>query len=152
MIERYPPVSMKLPRLVHGGDYSPEQWLHAPDIIEEDLRLMKLAEFNAISVGIFAWSALEPEEGRFSFEWLDHLMDRLARERISVILATPSGSRPAWMSHKYPEVLRVSPERRRNLHGFRHNHCYTSPVYRQKARILNSRLAERYRGHPAIIM
>ncbi|MBE3132723.1 MAG: beta-galactosidase, partial [Acidobacteria bacterium] len=138
--------------MIHGADYFPEQWIDSPEILEEDMRLMKRAGCNAVSVGMFAWSALEPEEGRYTFEWLDALMDRAAREGIVVLLATPSGARPAWMSRAYPEVLRVSPERRRNLHGLRHNHCYTSPVFRQKTAAVNRLIAARYGDHPALLM
>ena len=150
--ERWPPLNPRLPRLWHGADYFPEQWLEQPEVLEEDLRLMKAAGCNVTSVGMFAWSALEPEEGRFAFEWLDRYLDRIAGEGLFAILATPSGGRPPWMSQRYPEVLRVSPERRRNLHGLRHNHCYTSPVYREKAAAIARRLAERYRSHPALLM
>ena len=149
---RREPLSPRLPHIIHGADYFPEQWIDSPEILEEDMRLMKRAGCNAVSVGMFAWSALEPEEGRYTFEWLDALMDRAARAGIFVLLATPSGARPAWMSRAYPEVLRVSPERRRNLHGLRHNHCYTSPVYRQKTAAVNRLIAERYGGHPALLM
>ena len=34
---------INMPGLLHGGDYNPEQWLDRPDILEEDIRLMKLA-------------------------------------------------------------------------------------------------------------
>ena len=27
--------------LLHGGDYNPDQWLDRPDILEEDIRMMK---------------------------------------------------------------------------------------------------------------
>lgn len=148
----FDPISAKIPHIIHGGDYNPDQWLDRPDILAEDIRLMKLAGCNAMSVGIFAWSALEPEEGKFEFGWLDSVMDSLAAAGISVLLATPTGARPAWMSERYPEVLRVTADRLRNMHGKRHNHCFTSPVYREKAREINSRLAERYREHPALVM
>ncbi|SDD37438.1 beta-galactosidase [Paenibacillus sp. UNCCL117] len=142
----------KLPaKLLHGGDYNPDQWLAYPDVLEEDIRLMKLAACNVMSVGIFSWVSLEPEEGVFAFEWLDQVLDRFADNGIHAFLATPSGARPAWMSAKYPEVLRVGANRVRNLHGFRHNHCYTSPVYRKKVSIMNRKLAERYADHPAVI-
>jgi beta-galactosidase len=137
--------------MLHGADYNPEQWLSYPDILKEDLRLMKLAGCNVMSVGIFSWVALEPEEGVFTFEWMDKLLDSFAENGIYAFLATPSGARPAWMSAKYPEVLRVGANRIRNLHGFRHNHCYSSPVYREKTAIMNSKLAERYAHHPAVI-
>lgn len=146
------PISTKVPHMLHGGDYNPDQWLDSPRILKEDVRLMKLSGCNAMSVGIFAWTALEPEEGNYTFDWLDRVMDDLAAAGIHVVLATPTGARPAWMSAKYPEVLRVSEDRVRNLHGKRHNHCFTSPVYREKAGEINSRLAERYGDHEALIL
>ena len=108
---------LNLPFFGHGGDYNPDQWRDRPDILKEDIRLMKLAGCNLMSVGIFAWSALEPEEGRFDFDWLEDVLDRFAENGIYAFLATPSGARPAWMSEKYPEVLRVREDGGRNLHG-----------------------------------
>ncbi len=151
MTVRYNPVSAKIPKMLHGADYNPEQWAHEPGILEEDIRLMKLAKCNVMSVGIFSWAELEPEEGTFDFDWLDNVLDKLAGNDIYTFLATPSGARPAWMSNKYEEVLRVGPNRVRNLHGLRHNHCYTSPVYREKVSIMNRKLAERYSNHIAVI-
>lgn len=139
-------------RILHGGDYNPDQWLSQPEIIEEDFRLMKLAGTNTYTLGTFAWSALEPREGEFHFEWLDDIFDRIEKAGGNVILATPSGARPAWMSGKYPEVLRTN-ERLEKLHqGGRHNHCPSSPVYREKVGIINRKLAERYGKHKALLM
>lgn len=151
MIKKYPPINKKCSHMLHGGDYNPDQWKDTPEIWDEDMRLMKLAHCNVMSVGIFAWAALEPEEGKFEFGWLDEIMDKLAENGAYAILATPSGARPAWMSAKYPEVLRVQANRHRNLHGTRHNHCYTSPIYREKTQIINRKLAERYKDHPALL-
>jgi beta-galactosidase len=151
MKHRYPPINPKLPRLLHGADYNPDQWQQYPEVLAEDIRLMRLAKCNVMSVGIFAWSAIEPVEGVWTFEWLDRVLDTFAQNGIYALLATPSGARPAWMSAKYPEVLRVGPNRVRNLHGERHNHCYTSPVYRAKTAIINDQLARRYAHHPAVI-
>lgn len=151
-ILKYPPVSPKCHSLLHGADYNPEQWLDHPEILDEDMRLMKIANCNVVSIGIFSWAKLEPEEGVFDFSWLDMIMDKLAANNIYAILATPSGARPAWLSAKYPEVLRTEWNRVRRLHGGRHNHCFTSPVYREKVSIINRKLAERYKDHPALIM
>ncbi len=139
------------PHMIHGADYNPDQWQDRPDILKEDMRLMKLAGCNEMSVGIFAWSRLEPQEGVFDFSFLDKAMDDIYAPGGRVILATPSGARPAWLSQKYPEVLRVGTDRIRNEFGERHNHCYTSPIYREKVRIINEKLAERYANHPALI-
>lgn len=150
-VMKHPPISDKLPVLMHGADYNPDQWLHDPQVFAEDIRLMKLANCNVMAVGIFSWATLEPEEGIYHFEWLDGVLDSFAANGIYAWLATPSGARPTWMSEKYPEVLRVEKNRVRNLHGMRHNHCFSSPVYREKVAQINSKLAERYSHHPAIV-
>lgn len=152
MTHRYSPINPACTDLLHGGDYNPDQWIRTPEIWDEDMRLMKLAGCNAMSIGIFAWSALEPEEGRFEFGWLDTIMDKLAAQNAFAILATPSGSKPAWMSRKYPEIRRMSPDGQRDPHKGRHNHCPTSPVYRDKCVTMNTQLAERYKDHPALLV
>lgn len=142
---------LRLPFFAHGGDYNPDQWRHIPGTLEEDVRLMKLAHCNLMSVGIFSWAALEPREGEYDFDWLERVLDTLYANGIHVFLATPSGARPAWMSQKYPEVLRVSDQGIRNLHGERHNHCFTSPVYRAFVHKINAALAERFGKHPTVV-
>ena len=138
--------------IIHGGDYNPDQWIDTPEIWDEDMRLMNLAHVNSATVGIFSWSMLEPEEGVYNFEWLDELLDKLHENGKDVILATPSGARPLWLAQKYPEVLRVEESGIRNEYGVRHNHCLTSPIYREKVQNINRKLAERYKNHPAVKM
>lgn len=145
-------MTTKIHALLHGGDYNPDQWLHYPDILTRDVELMKAAGCNAMSIGIFAWATLEPEEGKYNFAWLDQVINHLYANGIYTVLATPSAARPAWMAEKYPEVLRVNADNRRILFSARHNHCYSSPIYRDKVRAINTALAERYAHHPAVIM
>lgn len=121
---------------LHGGDYNPEQWLDRPDILKKDIEYFKKAHINTVSMGMFSWAVLEPEEGRYNFDWLEEVIDNLYKEGIYTILSTPSGARPKWMADKYEEVLRMDPDRTRRFFGGRHNHCYTSPVYREKSTIL----------------
>ena len=143
---------MNLDKILYGGDYNPEQWLDTPEILDKDLEFMKHAKINTITLGMFSWSTLEPEEGIFHFEWLETIIHRLVDHGISIILASPSGARPKWITDKYPEVLRVREDRVRYLFGGRHNHCYTSPIYREKIKIINSKIAERFGHHPGIIL
>lgn len=150
MSRHHPQVALRLDRLWHGGDYNPEQWEKYPEVLAEDIMLMKDARVTVAAVGIFSWAALEPEEGQFRFGWLDDTIDRLAAAGIDVILATPSGARPAWLAQRYPEVLRVDADGVRQRFGERHNHCYTAPAYREKVGIINRKLAERYGTHPAL--
>ena len=145
-------VTPRFPHLLHGGDYNPEQWLSYPDVLAKDIELMKKAHVNCVSLGIFAWSHLEPEEGVYDFSWLETIIKRLYENGIYTILATPSGARPRWMAQKYPEVLRVANNGVRNAYGDRHNHCLTSPIYRDKVKQINTRLAQHFAGNPAVIL
>ncbi|MEZ4642639.1 MAG: beta-galactosidase [Chloroflexota bacterium] len=138
--------------LLHGADYNYEQWLDYPDILAQDFRLMGLAQCNVVSVGIFSWAMLEPAEGKYEFGWMDQMLDSLAENGVRAILATPSGAKPAWLAHAYPEVRVVDGNGRCEPHRLRHNHCPTSPIYRQKVRQINTLLAQRYKEHPALFM
>ena len=142
----------RFPAFLHGGDYNPDQWLDHPDILRQDMEYMKKAHVNCVSLGIFAWARLEPEEGRYDFVWLDDIIERLWASGIHVSLATPSGARPAWMARKYPEVLRTERDFQRRHFGGRHNHCPSSPVYREKVQAMDAALARRYASHPAVIL
>ena len=126
VLNTVPAEEVNFGKMLHGGDYNPEQWLHSPEILEKDIEYFKKAKINEVSLGIFSWAVLEPVEGEFHFEWMEKIIDRLYENGISTILATPTGARPRWMAQKYPEVLRVDASRHRNLYGERHNHCYTS--------------------------
>ena len=139
------------PHFIHGADYNPEQWLHDKSVWDEDMRLMNLANCNEMTVGVFAWSTLEPREGEYDFSVLDEIIGKVGASGGKVILSTPSGARPHWLADKYPEVLRVGHDGVRAGFGGRHNHCLTSPVYREKVRAINSRLARRYGGDPTVI-
>ena len=139
-------------RLLHGGDYNPEQWLDRPDILAQDIELMKKAHVNTVTLGVFSWSTLEPQEGVFELDWLADIIHNLYANGIYTILATPSAARPAWMAHKYPEVRRVRADRVRELYNRRQNYCYTSPIYREKVRIIDQKLAQRFGNDPAVLL
>ena len=143
---------MKHAGIWYGGDYYPEQWLNHPDILKQDMDYMKKAGINTVTMGMFAWSFLEPEEGRYDLGWLKERVDELYHNGIYTIMGTPSGARPKWLSDKYPEVLRVDDTGRRQKFSGRHNHCFTSPVYREKVKKINKKLAEEFASHPGVIM
>lgn len=134
----------------YGGDYNPEQW--PEDVWVEDMRLMREAGVNLVSLGIFAWAMLERREGQFDFEWLDRVMDHLDAAGIKVDLATATASPPPWLTHSYPEVLPVTKSGIRLAAGSRQQYCPSSPVYRRLAARLATKLAERYASHPALAM
>ncbi len=139
-------------KLHHGADYNYEQWLESPEILADDFRLMKEAHCNVMSIGMFSWALLEPDDGHYDFSWLDRLMDELAANDIGAMLATPSAAPPAWLSKKYPETRRVNAQGQREPHKVRQNFCYTSPIYREKVGQINQQLAQRYQNHPALLL
>ena len=76
--------------ILYGADYNPEQWPES--IWLDDMRLMKQAHVNMVSINIFSWALLHSEPGRFEFDQLDRMMNMLAKYGIAVDLATP----PTW--------------------------------------------------------
>jgi beta-galactosidase len=140
----------RLRRIAFGGDYNPEQWPR--HVWDEDVRLMRGAGVNLVSVGIFSWALLEPEEGRFEFEWLDEVLDLLHANAISVDLATATASPPPWLPHRYPETLPVDWRGARLWPGGRQAWCPSSPVFREKALALVEAVATRYATHPALVL
>jgi beta-galactosidase len=139
-----------MPRLLYGGDYNPEQW--PEPIQEQDAELMRRARVNLATVGVFAWSVLEPAPGRYDFAGLDRALDRLAGNGVAVALATPTASPPPWFSLAHPEALPVTADGIRLGHGSRDTYCASAPAYRSASRNIARVLGERYRDHPALAM
>ena len=143
-------MTRRLPEIWHGGDYNPEQWPR--ETWDEDVRLMQAAHFKVATVGVFAWVSLQPAEDRFTFEWLDTVLDKLTAGGRSVVLATPTAAQPAWLSRAYPDVIRADANGVRRHHGKRANYCPNAPDYRRLAAGIAGRLAERYAGLSSLLM
>ena len=137
-------------QLVFGGDYNPEQW--PEEVWAEDIRLMRQAHVNRVTVGVFSWSSIEPTEGNFHFGWLDRVMDLMAENGIGVILATPTASPPPWFTLAHPEALPVTADGVRLVHGSRDTYNPAAPAYRAAATRVADALAQRYSFHPALRM
>src|SRR3954470_162027 len=131
MTARMTLISPKLPDIFYGGDYNPEQW---PETVwHEDVKLMQEAGVNLVSIGIFSWAKLQPNEKTYTFAWMDRVMDLLAEHGIFASLATATASPPAWMSKKYPDVLAVDAEGKPYYPGARQHYSPCSPSYRRLA-------------------
>ena len=131
-------------KIPFGGDYNPEQW--PQEVWEEDMRLFRLAGIDCVTLNVFSWAALQPSEDTYEFGKLDQIMEMVKKNGLHVILATSTAAHPAWMAHRYPEVLRVNFSGIKRKFGDRHNSCPNSPVYQKYSKALAERLAKRY-GH-----
>ncbi len=143
-------INPKLAKIFYGGDYNPDQWPR--EVWDEDIRLFKLAHIDVVTLPVFSWALLQPEEGRYEFGWLDEMLDLLTANEIYACMATSTAAHPAWMARRYPDVLRVDFEGRKRRFGIRHNSCPNSPTYRKYSQALASALAERYKEHPALLI
>ncbi|MBT2489808.1 beta-galactosidase [Streptomyces sp. ISL-96] len=137
-------------RILFGGDYNPEQW--PEETWQEDVRLMKRAGVNSVTLGVFSWATIEPRPGAREFGWLDRLMDLMHANGIGVVLATPTSSPPPWMGSRHPETLPRDEQGQTVWWGSRQQFCASSPTYRAYAAAITEDLAARYAGHPALTM
>lgn len=136
--------------MLYGADYNPDQW--PEDVWDDDVRRMNEAGVNIVSLGIFAWSRIQPAEGVWDFGWLDRVIDTLHAGGIRVNLATATASPPPWVSATYPETLPADETGASYWPGSRQHFAPSSPVYRRLAGELVRRIAERYVDHPAVVM
>ncbi|MFD4787223.1 beta-galactosidase [Streptomyces sp. NPDC058459] len=134
----------------YGGDYNPEQWPR--EVWREDVRLMREAGVNLVTVGVFSWSRLEPRPGVYDWELLDEVLDLLHAHGIAVDLATPTAAPPPWFTRLHPDALPVTAAGTRLTHGSRQVFCPSSPAYAEAADALVTALATRYAGHPAVAL
>ncbi|MCO7204687.1 beta-galactosidase [Microbacterium sp. CnD16-F] len=133
----------------YGADYNPEQWPR--EVWDDDVRLMREAGVNIVSLGIFSWGLLEPRPGEYDFAWLDEIIDLLHANGIDVDLATATASPPSWMARRHPEILPQTVDGTILWPGARQHWRPTSPVFREYALRLVRALAERYGDHPAVV-
>lgn len=141
--------SSKVNKIVYGGDYNPEQW--SEDIWEEDMRMFQLAGIDIVTLNVFSWAALQPDETTYNFEKLDKIMDLVSKNGLKICLATSTGAHPAWMAKKYPDILRTEFNGMKRKFGGRHNSCPNSPTYQKYSVELAKRLAERYKEYDNIV-
>ncbi len=132
-----------------GADYYPEHW--PKKRWETDARLMKTAGFNVTRLAEFAWVNMEPEEGRFDFEWLEEALAVLNKHGIRALLCTPTAAMPAWVPRKYPEVMAMRESGRRIEWGRRKNNCFSSGTYRLLSERITRAMAERFAKTPNVI-
>lgn len=132
-----------------GVCYYPEHW--PQERWPQDAQLMRQAGISLVRIAEFAWALMEPQEGQFSWDWLDRSIEVLAAEDLKVILGTPTASPPPWLTRAYPEVLPVDIEGRRRRHGSRRHYCANNAIYRQHTERIVSAMASRYGDHPAIV-
>ena len=131
-----------------GVCYYPEHW--PPEVWAEDARRMAAMGLSWVRIGEFAWSRIEPEPGRFTWDWLDRAIETLAAEGLKIVLCTPTATPPKWLVDANPEMLAIDAEGRPRRFGSRRHYCFSSEAYRAEAQRITRAVAERYGRHPAV--
>ena len=147
---RWPqPLAGQQARIWYGGDYNPDQW--PEEVWDDDVRLMKRAGVNLVSVGIFSWAKIETSEGVYDFDWLDRIINKLGEAGIAVDLASATASPPMWLTQAHPEVLWKDYRGDVCQPGARQHWRPTSPVFREYALKLCRAMAEHYKDNPYVV-
>ncbi len=136
--------------IAYGGDYNPEQW--SRETWAEDARLMGEAGVSLVTLGVFSWALLEPEQGRFELDWLADVLNLMHAHGVTVDLATATASPPPWLTTAHPEILPQQADGTRLWPGGRQAWCSSSPVFRERALALVAAMAQRFGDHPALVM
>lgn len=133
----------------YGAAYYPEAWPESE--IDKDIQLMKELNMNVMRIGEFAWSRMEPKEGKYEFAWLHNVIEKLHANGIDVILGTPTATPPIWLAQKHPEMFQINEAGLQMTHGGRRNCSYTSKVYREYSRKICERMAQEFGNKPGVI-
>ena len=142
-------INNKTPFILYGGDYNPDQW--PEETLIEDIEFFKETNINVVTLPVFSWALLQPNEDTYNFEWLDRILKLMKDNDIYVCMATSTAVQPTWMSKKYPEILPTDIEGRKRKFGGRVKFCPNSEKYREFSTKLARKLAEKYKDYSNII-
>lgn len=140
----------KLNQFYYGGDYNPDQW--DASVWDEDFALFKSLGINVITLPVFSWAKIQPDETRFCFEWLDEIVDLAEKNGISITMATPTAAPPAWMVKAYPDILPVEINGIKRQYGGRTQICPNSRSFRYFSSQIAEKMALRYAERKSLIL
>ena len=132
-----------------GVCYYPEHW--PEDLWAEDARRMRAIGLSLVRIGEFAWSRLEPEEGRYDFDWLARAIDVLHDAGLSVVLGTPTATPPKWLVDKTPSMLPLDAQGRSRGFGSRRHYCFSHERYARECERIVTALAQAFGAHAGVV-
>lgn len=139
----------KVKKIVYGGDYNPEQWDEAT--WEKDYEMFHKAGVDILTLNVFNWAMLQPDEEIYDFSRLDETVKRATENGMKICMATGTAAHPAWMARKHPDILRTDIHGRKMKYGKRHNSCPNSPTFQKYSVELARQVAMRYKDNENIV-
>ncbi|WP_018143278.1 beta-galactosidase [Alloscardovia criceti] len=132
-----------------GGDWNPEQWPESE--WDDDLSKLRQAHMNEVTINVFSWTLIQPNEDTYDFTMLDKIVALCVQRGFHIVFATATAALPAWLVRTHPEVIRTDEQGVRHVFGGRHNFCPTSAVFRNLSQKLAAHIAQRYTGTPGLV-
>lgn len=136
-------------QLYHGAAYYPELWPESQ--IPSDLAAMKKLGINVVRIGEFAWSKMEPDEGKIDLSFFRRVMDQCHAAGIKVVLCTPTATPPIWLVDGHPDRLYVDATGTTMVHGARQHVSTDHPAMRAATARIVDAMARELGRHPALI-
>jgi beta-galactosidase len=131
-----------------GVCYYPEHW--PATWWADDARRMRALGITYVRIGEFAWSRIEPEPGRFEWDWLDRAIAVLGKAGLRVVLGTPTATPPKWLVDRHADILPYDFNGRPRNFGSRRHYSFSSPVWWEESRRIVAAIAGRYGEHEAV--
>ena len=131
-----------------GVCYYPEQWPEG--WWEEDARQIRAMGITYVRIGEFAWSRMEPEAGRYDWDWLDRAIETLGAAGLRIVLGTPTATPPKWLVDAYPDILPTDIDGHVRGFGSRRHYSFSSQTWWRESRRIVTALADRYGRNDAI--
>ncbi|EAQ29139.1 beta-galactosidase [Erythrobacter sp. NAP1] len=132
-----------------GVCYYPEHWPEERWAL--DAAQMRETGLTRVRIGEFAWSRIEPEPGRFDWDWLDRAVETLHEAGLGIIMGTPTATPPKWVVDQIPDMVALDLEGKPRGFGSRRHYCFSHAGYRAEAARITRAVAERYGKHPGIV-
>ena len=132
-----------------GIYYYPEHWKSSQ--WERDFKKISSMGFEFVHLAEFAWTQMEPEEGKYDFTFLDEAVSLCKKNGLKVLMCTPTAATPAWMRYKYPETFIMDGHYIRAEHGTRGLGSIVNPGYKKFAEKIVMEMAKRYGQDQVII-
>lgn len=132
-----------------GTNYHPHDWPR--ERWSEDIRLMKEAGLDTVRMGHLAWDSFEPQDGIYTFEWFDEVMDLFHQAGIRVVLDISLRPAPVWVHRICPgcNISSKSGAVQESLHRYMED--VADPEYQFYAFRFARKMMEHFRSHPALM-
>jgi len=135
--------------IYYGVSYYPEQKTEAE--LWHDLELIVESGVNAVRMGEFAWSVMEPREGEYHFDWLIKVVNYLGENGVKSVICTPTACPPIWLVRKHPEILYKDNRGVTRPFGGRRIYCYNNEIYREYSVKIAEKIGEVFGKNPYVI-